>query len=135
MPTRTLNILIVEDSRFLRMTSERALINAGHQVISAGDGEDGLRLARECTPDLIVLDMMLPKLSGPSVLRALQMDPRTASIPVMVLTSLPRTNETKLVRDGATSYFEKSGLMLDKGPTGFVEEVEKTFSKAEAAGA
>jgi adenylate cyclase len=135
MATRTLNILIVEDSRFLRMASERALIKVGHQVISAADGEDGLRLAREGTPDLIVLDMMLPKLSGPSVLRALRMDPQTASIPVMVMTSLPKTNEGKLVRDGATSYFEKSELMLHKGSTVFVEEVEKMFSKAEAAGA
>ncbi len=75
MPTRTLNILIVEDGRFLRT------------------------------------------------------DPRTASIPVMVLTSLPMTNETKLVRDGATSYFEKSGLMLDKGSTGFVERLRRCFPR------
>src|SRR5260370_22584225 len=97
MPTRTLNILIVDDSRFLRLANERALIRAGHQVITAGDGEEGLPLAREYTPDLIVLDMMLPKLTGTSVLKALRKDPQTAAIPVMVLTSLPQSNERKLL--------------------------------------
>jgi len=130
MPTRTLNILIVDDSRFFRLANERALIRAGHQVITAGDGEEGLRLAREYTPDLIVLDMMLPKLTGTSVLKALRKDPQTSAIPVMVLTSLPQSNERKLLSEGATSYFEKSELMLDKESGIFVEQVQKMFSKA-----
>lgn len=130
MPTRTLNILIVDDSRFFRLANDRALIRAGHQVITAGDGEEGLRLAREHTPDLIVLDMMLPKLTGTSVLKALRKDPQTSAIPVMVLTSLPQSNERKLLSEGATSYFEKSELMLDKESGIFVEQVQKMFSKA-----
>ena len=60
-------------------------MKAGHNVISAEDGETGLRLALEHRPDLVVLDMMLPKLSGPEVLRALRKSPATASIPVLVL--------------------------------------------------
>src|SRR5213076_3181539 len=52
-----MNILIVDDSRFLRLANERALVRAGHSLISASDGEEGLRLARERMPDLIVLDM------------------------------------------------------------------------------
>lgn len=67
-----MNILIVDDSRFLRLANERALIKAGHNVITASDGEEGLRLARERKPDLVILDMMLPKLSGQDVLHALQ---------------------------------------------------------------
>ena len=59
-----MNILIVDDSRFLRLANERALIKAGHNVITASDGEQGLQLARERKPDLVILDMMLPKLSG-----------------------------------------------------------------------
>ncbi len=104
MPTRTLNILIIDDSRFFRLANERALIS--------------------------VLDMMLPKLTGTSVLKALRKDPQTAAIPVMVLTSLPQSNERKLLSEGATSYFEKSGLMLEKGSEIFVEQVQKMFSKA-----
>lgn len=58
-------ILLVEDSRFLKAATERALSSAGYIAISAGDGELGLRLAHEHLPALILLDVMLPKLSGP----------------------------------------------------------------------
>ena len=128
-----MKILIVDDSRFLRIANEHALIKAGYEVIAAGDGEEGLRLAIEQKPDLVVLDMMLPKLSGPEVLRALRKNPKTRSIPVMVLTSLPQTNEQKLIKEGATSYFAKSGLMIDQGPGMFVETVEKMLHKDQAA--
>jgi CheY-like chemotaxis protein len=69
--------------------------------------------------------MLLPKLSGPEVLRALRKDAETARIPVMVLTSLPQCNEHKLIKEGATSYFAKSELMLDKGTTLFADAVER----------
>ena len=127
-----MKILIVDDSRFFRLANERALTKAGHRVVCAGDGEEGLRMAREHKPDLIVLDMMLPILSGPSVLRELRKDLQTVSIPVMVLTSLPKANEGKLLRDGATAYFEKSDLMLDKGSEVLVEEVQRILSQAGA---
>jgi DNA-binding response OmpR family regulator len=67
-----MKILLIEDSKFQRMASERALLNAGYSVIHAKDGDEGLRAARENIPDLILLDMMLPKLSGLDVLRALK---------------------------------------------------------------
>lgn len=124
-----MKVLIVDDSRFLRMANERALVKAGHVVITASDGEEGLRLAQERKPDLVVLDMMLPKLSGPDVLRALRKDTGTAAIPVMVLTSLPQCNQQKLIGEGATAYFAKSELMLDKGTGIFVETVEKMLFK------
>jgi DNA-binding response OmpR family regulator len=128
-----MKILIVDDSRFLRIANERALVKAGHEVITAADGEEGLRLAQEQKPDLVVLDMLLPKLSGPEVLRALRKNAETARIPVMVLTSLPQTNAQKLIDEGATSYFAKSGLMVDQGPGMFVETVEKMLHKNQAA--
>jgi len=55
-----MNILIVEDGRFLRISNERALARAGYQVITAADGEEGLRLARENKPDLVILDLICP---------------------------------------------------------------------------
>ena len=120
-----MKILLIDDSRFLRISNERALTRAGHQVTTASDGEEGLRLAIDQHPDLIVLDMMLPKLSGPDVLHALRKSPATATIPVMVLTSLPQSNEGRLITEGATAYFEKSLLTLDQGSTQFVDAVEK----------
>ncbi len=58
-------ILLVEDSRFLRIATERALTKAGYQVICAGDGEEALAQTTARLPDLVVLDRLLPKLSGP----------------------------------------------------------------------
>jgi len=123
-----MKILLIDDSRFLRISNERALTRAGHQVTTASDGEEGLRLAIDQRPDLIVLDMMLPKMSGPDVLHALRKSPATAATPVMVLTSLPQANEERLITEGATAYFEKSLLTLDKGSTHFVEAVEKMLN-------
>jgi CheY-like chemotaxis protein len=104
------SVLLVEDSRFLRVTNERALAKAGYSVLCAADGEIALELARKHVPDLILLDMLLPKLSGPETLHALKSDPITANVPVVVLSSLPQINEDKLKSEGAVSYFEKSKL-------------------------
>lgn len=81
--------------------------------MSTDDGEPALREAQEHMPDLILLDMLLPKLGGPEILRALKSDPLTARIPVVVLSSLSQKNEAKLKTDGATAYFQKSKLHLD----------------------
>jgi DNA-binding response OmpR family regulator len=94
-----------------------------------------LRLARENKPDLVILDLMLPKLSGRQVLRELRRLPETASIPVMIVSSLPQCNDKRLIHEGATSYFEKAGLLLDKGPDTFVQTVTRMLSQSKAAGA
>jgi two-component system cell cycle response regulator DivK len=124
-----MKILLVEDSRFLRVATERALARAGFEVISAGDGEEGLRLARQHMPSAILLDMMLPKVSGPDVLKALKKDPATAGIPVMALTSLSAKNASALEKDGAAWFFEKSDLMLNNmGPNSLVSAVKKMLA-------
>jgi CheY-like chemotaxis protein len=96
------------------MANERALARAGYKVVTASDGEEALMIAHARIPDLILLDMLLPKLGGPEVLHALRKDPLTASIPVIVLSSLPQKNEAKLMKEGATAYFEKSKMELDQ---------------------
>src|SRR4030081_3188355 len=100
-----MKILLVEDSRFLRVATERALTTAGYEVISTDDGERASRLAREHLPDLILLDVMLPKISGPDVLKVLKKDPVTASIPVMMLSSLSQKNAKQFEKDGASFFF------------------------------
>src|SRR2546427_11246758 len=82
------SILVVEDSKLLRHANQRALTRAGYTVFVACDGEEALRMAREESHDLILLDMMLPKLSGPEVLSALRANPSTAEVPVIVLSGL-----------------------------------------------
>ena len=108
-------ILLVEDSKFLRAATERILTKAGYQVICAGDGDDALELAGSSLPHLIVLDMMLPKLSGPEVLRSLKKNDLTAHIPVVVLSSLSQNNGPKLVQEGADAFIEKGSLLANPG--------------------
>lgn len=72
-------------------------------------------MARERQPDLILLDMLLPKIPGPEVLKALKKDAETADIPVVVFTGLSHKNAARLQHDGAFGYLEKSELCLEKG--------------------
>jgi CheY-like chemotaxis protein len=110
-----MKILLVDDSKFLRVAMERALVRAGYEVFPAADGEQALRVAREKMPELILLDMMLPKMSGPDVLKALKSDPATAEIAVVALTGLSQINAARLTGDGAFAFLEKSELHLDRG--------------------
>ena len=108
-------ILLVDDSKFLRLSTERALARAGYEVTTAVDGENALQMAREKRPDLILLDMLLPKMTGPDVLKALKKDPATAAIAVVVLSGLSHKNAARLQQDGAVAFLEKSELGLDRG--------------------
>ena len=117
-------VLLVEDSKFLRMANERALSKAGFEVSTAADGEEALKVAGDKLPDIILLDMLLPKLSGPDVLKALKANPATRGIPVIVLTSLSQKNEEKLLHEGAAAYFEKSTLELDKNSNRLAAAIE-----------
>jgi CheY-like chemotaxis protein len=105
-----LKILVIDDNVNLQIAFKKVLTSSGYQVELASDGEEGLRLARETRPDVIVLDMMLPKLSGLDVLRALKQDVATERIPVIALSALPVSNEARLRQDGAIKYLQKSSL-------------------------
>lgn len=121
------SILLVEDSRLLRLANVRTLVKAGYSVVTAGDGEEALRIAYATVPDLILLDMLLPTLGGVQVLQALRSNALTALIPVVVLSSLPQKNELKLKKEGATAYFEKSQLDLGQYPESLINIVKKTL--------
>jgi CheY-like chemotaxis protein len=110
-----MKILLADDSKFLRMATERALARAGYTVVTACDGEQVLTLARTAAPDLILLDMILPKMSGLDVLKMLKKTKETAEIPVVVLTGLSPKNADRLHQDGAFAFLAKAELELDKG--------------------
>lgn len=126
----TAKLLLVEDSRYLRMASRRILTEAGFSVVEASDGEEALRQVRESQPDLIILDMLLPKLGGEHVLQALRHDPATARIPVIVLSGLSQSNADKLKEAGATAYIEKSKLDLTGSGENLVRLVNAALRKA-----
>ncbi len=123
------SILLVEDSRFLRHANERKLAKAGYRVTTAADGEEALHLARTTAPDLVLLDMLLPKLGGPEVLRTLRKDPETSMIPIIVLSSLPQSNEEKLKAEGAAAYLEKSRLDLGNDSEALLQVVAETLAQ------
>jgi CheY-like chemotaxis protein len=125
----------VDDSKFLRLATERALGRAGYDVSSAADGEEALRTAHAKLPDLILLDMMLPKMSGPDVLKALKNDAITAAIPVVVLTGLSQKNASKLHEDGAFAFLEKSTLALDRGSDTLLAALAEIIMKLPSASA
>ena len=100
----------------------------GEQIFQ--HGEEALRVVNNKLPDIILLDMMLPKISGPNVLKALKENPATMNIPVIVFTSLSQKNEEKLISEGAAAYFEKSALALDQNSSRLADTVETVLAKA-----
>jgi CheY-like chemotaxis protein len=83
--------------------------------LTAEDGEEALRVARAEAPDLVLLDLIMPKMQGFEVLRALKADPATASIPVMVLSNLGQEHDVaRTTEAGAVAYLVKANLSLDE---------------------
>jgi CheY-like chemotaxis protein len=127
-----MQILLIEDGKFQRIANGRALVKAGYSVMHAGDGDEGLRIARENMPDLILLDMMLPKLSGLDVLRALKADVLVKHIPVVVLSGLGQANEAKLLKEGAAAFLVKSETSLENDSSLLIRSVQGALAGTEA---
>jgi CheY-like chemotaxis protein len=108
-------------------------LKAGYAVVQAGDGEEGLRVARERVPDLILLDMMLPKVSGLEVLRSLKADTLVNHIPVIVLSGLGRANEAKLLAEGAAAFVVKSDKSLENNSAVLIQAIEKVLTASKAS--
>jgi CheY-like chemotaxis protein len=128
-----MKILLVDDSKFLRLAMGRALTRAGYEMTFAGDGDEALLMAGETLPDLILLDMMLPKMSGLEVLKALKKEPGTEAIPVVVLTGLSQTNAERLRRDGAFGFLTKADLALEEGAEPLLAALRKVFTELPGA--
>ncbi len=83
-------ILVVDDERHIVRLVEVNLTRAGYDVVTAYDGVEALEAVKNETPDMIVLDVMMPRMDGFEVLRRLQADPETQNIPVIMLTARKR---------------------------------------------
>ena len=104
---RPLVLVADDDADILALVSFR-LQRAGYDIVQAGDGEEALRLARERRPDLAVLDVMMPRLTGDEVTRQLRASEETSRIPVILLTA--RVQEVDVARGfeaGADDYIKK----------------------------
>ena len=111
--TTAKRVLLVEDDRFLRRACEASLRQRGLDVTTAVDGEQGLERARRERFDLVLLDMLMPKLSGLDVLRALKADLATRDVPVLVLSNSSREQDVLEIEAlGVVGYIVKSNMSL-----------------------
>ena len=102
------NILVVEDDLDIRELISFNLVNEGHQVLEANDGEVGIDKARNNNPDLILLDLMLPGIQGLDVCRIIKSDQETKEIPIIMVTALGQEEDiVKGLETGADDYITK----------------------------
>ena len=108
-------ILIVEDDEPIRQTIAIGLSRDGFEVSEAKDGEEGLKLALKTHPDLILLDLRMPKKTGQEMLDDLRQDEWGANVPVIVLSNADDNLDIYLAtKDGRTSYAIKSSMELEE---------------------
>lgn len=113
MATNSKKILFVEDEEALQRAMGEMLEQKGFNVIRAMDGEIGLALSKKELPDIILLDLILPKKNGFEVLVEIKKDPATKDIPVIVLTNLEGSEDVeKALALGAMTYLVKANYNL-----------------------
>jgi DNA-binding response OmpR family regulator len=118
-------ILIIEDDNVLQKALQEFLTSEGFETISALDGEEGVKKTKESKPDLVLLDIILPKKDGYEVLKEIKSDPETKAIPAILLTNLGSLNDVeKALELGATTYLIKADYKLEE-VVGKIKEVLK----------
>lgn len=119
---KKIKIVLVEDDAFLAGMYVAKLNLENFEVHLAPDGEKGLKMAQTEVPDIILLDIILPKMSGFDVLKSLKEDPKTKNVPVILLTNLGQRDDVQKGLDlGASDYLIKAHFM----PSEVVEKIKK----------
>ena len=118
-------ILFIEDESAFQTTFGDMLSKQGYEMIKAMDGKTGLDLAKEKNPDLILLDLILPKMDGFGVLKGLKENQETKDIPVIILTNLENTGDVQRALElGAMTYLTKANYTLAE----ILGKIEKILS-------
>jgi CheY-like chemotaxis protein len=108
-------ILVAEDDRFLRRGCENSLLKKGYTVTLAADGEEAMQAIRAQAPDLVLLDLLMPKVMGMEVLRFLKSQEATRNIPVLILTNSSKESDVaEILKLGADGYMIKANLSLEE---------------------
>lgn len=130
--TTSPTIFIADDDPFIIKAFKAGLELHDYKVVIAIDGEDALRQIPVVQPDLILLDVIMPKKDGFEVLKALKADPAVASIPVVMLTSLTQESDEQTAREyGAVDFLVKSNVSLNE----ILQRVQRSLEQAAAAAA
>ena len=119
-------VLVIDDEAPIREIYQKEFSREGFNTVVAVDGEDGLLKAGKEIPDLILLDIMLPKLSGIDVLKSLKKNPLTKDIPVLLLTNL---GEETIIKEGFTLGADGYLLKVSYTPAQVVEECRKFLNE------
>lgn len=108
-------ILFIEDESALQRAISQVMSEDGFKILSALDGESGLKVAQEEVPDLILLDLILPKKDGFEVLKELKGNSATSRIPIIILSNLEGSSDVMRAMElGATTYLVKANYNLDE---------------------
>lgn len=119
-------ILVIEDDRFLSSLMKARLEKEGFSVTQAFDGEEAMNFLKQLKPDLILMDLIMPKVSGFELLESISVDPQISKIPVMILSNLGQDSDIdKVKRLGAIEYFVKVKTSIDD----LVVHVKELISK------
>jgi two-component system phosphate regulon response regulator PhoB/two-component system alkaline phosphatase synthesis response regulator PhoP len=115
-------ILIVEDDKFLRDLLSRKLQEEKFEIVTAIDGEEGIKKTNEEKPDMVLLDLILPSINGFEVLKKVKENPKTSAIPVIILSNLgQREDVERALNGGAKDYLIKANFTLDE----ILEKIKK----------
>lgn len=126
MAETKVKILLIEDEEMLANMYEVKFQNEGFEIIKALDGAVGLELSKTINPDLVLLDVIMPKMDGFSVLRAMREDPKTKDLPVILLTNLGQDEDVAKGKElGAIGYLVKANVT----PAEVVEAVKRELAK------
>jgi len=131
-----LKVLVVEDTELLRRIYSDKLAQDGYDVLSAGDGLEALNILRDAKVDLVLLDLIMPRMSGIEALEAMKADPRTREIPVIILSNLGQESDVERgLGLGAIDYLVKN----EARPADVAEKIRVTLElmagrKGERAG-
>ena len=107
-------IMIVEDDRFLSSLMKARLEKEGFAVVQAFDGEEALQALKSTVPSLVILDLIMPKVTGFEVLQAISINPQVSKVPVVILTNLAQDSDIEKARAlGAKEYFVKVKVSID----------------------
>jgi CheY-like chemotaxis protein len=100
-------ILIVDDEFSVAEVLESILADAGHEVVTAANGRQGLERASGKLPDLVLLDFMMPVMSGPSMLKAMRRDPALRNVPAVIMSSLPESTIAETAKGMYAAFLRK----------------------------
>lgn len=118
-------ILIVEDNEINRKLFERIVSSMGHETLTANDGREGIEVAEETVPDLVLMDIKMPVMDGSEALKALRAGKNTKTIPVVAVTAYAmKGDRERFLAEGFTDYIAKPAKRED-----FIKTVKSVLEK------